>query len=45
MSHRHIETTLSRGISLIAASDTKRYLQQRLRHYQHEVFACMFLDN
>ncbi|PHS22729.1 MAG: hypothetical protein COA83_11260 [Methylophaga sp.] len=45
MSHRHLESTLARGISLNDASDTKRYLQQRLRHYNHEVFACLFLDN
>jgi DNA repair protein RadC len=45
MSRRHLESTLSRGISLTDAGDTKRYLQQQLRHYSHEVFACLFLDN
>ena len=44
MSHRHLKSTLVRGISLNDAADTKRYLQQRLRHYSHEVFACIFLD-
>ncbi len=44
MSHRHLKSSLSRGISLTDAGDTKRYLQQRLRHYPYEVFACLFLD-
>lgn len=45
MSRRHLESTLTRGDALTDASSTKCYLQQRLRHYPHEVFACLFLDN
>ena len=45
MSRRHLESTLSRGNALTDALTTKQYLQQRLRAYQHEVFACLFLDN
>lgn len=45
MSRRHLESTLTRGDALNDASSTKQYLQQRLRHYSHEVFACLFLDN
>lgn len=45
MSRRHLESTLSRGDALTDAHSTKLYLQQQLRHYQHEVFACLFLDN
>ena len=45
MSHRHMESTLSRGDALVDIVTTKRYLQQRLRAYPHEVFACLFLDN
>ncbi|PCJ29964.1 MAG: hypothetical protein COA90_10775 [Gammaproteobacteria bacterium] len=45
MSRRHLESTLSRGDALLDAATTKAYLQQRLRGYQHEVFACLFLDN
>lgn len=45
MSHRHMESTLMRGNALVDAQTTKRYLQQRLRAYPHEVFACLFLDN
>jgi len=44
MSHRHLESTLSRGDALTDAETTKQYLQQRLRAYPHEVFACLFLD-
>lgn len=44
MSHRHLESTLSRGDALTDAATTKHYIQQRLRAYQHEVFACLFLD-
>ncbi|NQY27378.1 MAG: DNA repair protein RadC [Piscirickettsiaceae bacterium] len=45
MSRRHLESTLSRGDALTDAATTKQYLQQRLRAYHHEVFACLFLDN
>ncbi|HHA18597.1 MAG TPA: JAB domain-containing protein [Methylophaga sp.] len=45
MSLRHSESTLTRGDALTDAKTTRQYLQQRLRHYPHEVFACLFLDN
>jgi len=45
MSRRHMESTLSRGDVLTDAATTKQYIQQRLRAYHHEVFACLFLDN
>lgn len=45
MSRRHTESTLSRGDAPIDAATTKQYLQQCLRAYPHEVFACLFLDN
>lgn len=44
MSRRHLESTLSRGDALTDAATTKQYLQQRLRAYPYEVFACLFLD-
>ena len=34
-----------RGDVLIDAQTTKQYLQQQLRAYPYEVFACLFLDN
>ena len=45
MSLRHSESTLTRGDALTDAKTTRQYLQQRLRHYPYEVFACLFLDN
>ena len=45
MSRRHLEATLTRGDAFTDAENTRRYVQQRLRHYQHEVFACLFLDS
>ena len=45
MSRRHLESTLTRGDVLTDVATTKLYLQQRLRAYPHEVFACLFLDN
>jgi DNA repair protein RadC len=45
MSRRHMESTLTRGDALVNAQTTKRYLQQQLRAYPYEVFACLFLDN
>ena len=45
MSHRHLEATLSRGDAFTDATSTRKYVQQRLRHYEHEVFACLFLDS
>ena len=45
MGKRHLQETLERGISLENPEQTKAYLVSQLREYQHEVFACLFLDN
>lgn len=45
MSHRYLESTLSRGNVFENAEATKHYLKQQLRAYPYEVFACLFLDN
>jgi DNA repair protein RadC len=45
MSRRHLESKLSRGDALTDADSTKAFVQQKLRHYPYEVFACLFLDN
>ncbi len=45
MANRHLHQTLERGIALQSPDAVKRYLSARLRHLQHEVFACLFLDN
>lgn len=44
MSRRHLESTLNRGNAFTDAATTRSYLQRQLRHFDHEVFACLFLD-
>lgn len=45
MGRRHLYETLQRGEALKNPADTQRFLLARMRDYQHEVFACLFLDN
>lgn len=44
MSRRHLESTLTRGNAFTDAATTRLYLHRQLRHFGHEVFACLFLD-
>jgi DNA repair protein RadC len=45
MARRYLHETIERGASLTNPADTRDYLTSRLRHYPHEVFACLYLDN
>ena len=45
MARRHLRERLDRGDAITSPEDTKRYIVSRLRGYQQEVFACLFLDN
>jgi DNA repair protein RadC len=45
LGHRHLECKLRRGTPLSCPADTRRFLTARLRRHEHEVFACLFLDN
>jgi DNA repair protein RadC len=45
MGRRHLHEKLQRGESFSSPQLTCHYLQQRLRDYPYEVFACLFLDN
>lgn len=45
MSRRYFDEKLKRGEEITSASVVKDYLKSKLRDYQHEVFACLFLDN
>ncbi|GFO74596.1 DNA repair protein RadC [Bathymodiolus platifrons methanotrophic gill symbiont] len=45
MARRHTFEVLDRGSVLTSPEATRAYLSNQLRHYQHEVFACLFLDN
>ncbi len=45
LGRRYLESRLRRGTPLGCPADTRRFLTARLRRHQHEVFACLFLDN
>ena len=45
LGHRYLECRLRRGAALECPADTRRFLTARLRGHEHEVFACLFLDN
>ncbi|MBL4584481.1 MAG: DNA repair protein RadC [Pseudomonadales bacterium] len=45
MANRHLSETLERSNPLESPETTKRFLQSKMRHYQNEVFACLFLDS
>ena len=45
LGRRYLECRLRRGAALGSPADTRRFLTARLRHHEHEVFACLFLDN
>ncbi len=45
LAQRHLMSRLERGDLLRNPTDTRQYLRARLRGLQHEVFACLFLDN
>lgn len=44
LAKRHLGEALQRGDVLNSPELTKRYLSTRLRDYDYEVFACLFLD-
>lgn len=44
MGRRYLYETLQRGNAITNPSDAYQYLTAQLRDYQHEVFACLFLD-
>jgi len=45
MARRHLQDQLQRGDAITNPTATRHFLQARLRHLPHEVFACLFLDN
>ncbi len=42
---RYLQENLGKKDVLTSPNDTKDFLVAQLRAYQHEVFACLFLDN
>lgn len=45
MGRRHLAEEAMRGEALVSSDATRRYLRARLRDRDHEIFACLFLDN
>lgn len=45
IAQRYLHQTLQHQDTLKNPQETQRYLAARLRHYSHEVFACLFLDS
>ncbi|PCJ18517.1 MAG: hypothetical protein COB04_07350, partial [Gammaproteobacteria bacterium] len=45
LGQRSLKEKLSSGDCMDSSSTTRNYLISRLRNYQREVFACLFLDN
>jgi DNA repair protein RadC len=45
IARRHFAESLHRGDCLTRPRQTMNYLRARLRDYDHEVFACLVLDN
>ena len=42
---RSLLDSLKKGRLLTSPTKTREYLTLKMRHYEHEVFACLFLDN
>lgn len=45
LSQRHLREQLEERDVMSSSELTREYLRARLRHYPHEVFACLYLDN
>ena len=41
---RYLSYTMQKGSVLLNSSNTRQFLLAQLRHYTHEVFACLFVD-
>ncbi len=45
MGKRHLHTSLLKEDAMESPEQVRSYLSLKLRHYNREVFACLFLDN
>lgn len=45
IARRYLQETIQRDNVLTNPYETRHFLTARLRSYEHEVFACLFLDN
>jgi DNA repair protein RadC len=44
IARRHLFHKINKNPALLSSTDTKQFLIAQLRHYPHEVFACLFVD-
>ncbi len=45
LARRYYSESLPAGETIRSPADTEGYLQSRMRHLDHELFCCLFLDN
>ena len=45
LGRRYLEDQVRKGPLISSPEMTRNFLKSRLRAYQHEVFACIFMDN
>ncbi len=45
LARRYLQSRIVRGETLTSPDQVREYLALKLRHLEHEVFACIFLDN
>lgn len=45
LARRYFEATVAVGEAIRSPADTSSFLLARLRHLDHELFCCLFLDN
>jgi len=45
LARRYYTESLPNGVSIRSPADTEAFLQARMRHLDHELFCCLYLDN
>jgi len=45
LARRYYSESLPAGEAIRSPADTEAFLQSRMRHLDHELFCCLFLDN
>ena len=45
LARRFYAESLPAGMAIRSPADTERFLQSRMRHLDHELFCCLYLDN
>ena len=45
LARRYYAESLPAGVTIRSPADTESFLQARMRHLDHELFCCLYLDN